>query len=301
MLPALALLAAIIGRATYPKVVERRRQRLRPLGPGGVISGAEAIDLPSPRATAVLLLHGGGDTPQALYGLARHLHARGFAVRAPLLPSHGRDVAALRNASAAEWAAAVRREFDDLRSNHEHVAVVGLSMGGALAIALAADRPEVEALVLLAPYVEMPPLVNRLAKTSRLWGWLVPYFSTRGQRSIHDPEAAKQGLGHGILTPAALRAIAQVVNAADEALPRVKAPTLIVQSREDNRIPPEIAERGFARLGAQVKRFVWTKGAGHVITVDYGHERVFQLTTDWIERYQNPERRADRKPRIRTP
>ena len=301
MLPALAFLAAVIGRAAYPLVVERRRQRARPLGPGGIIAGAESIDLPSSRGTAVLLLHGGGDTPQALYGLARHLHARGFAVRVPLLPSHGRDLSALKGASAEEWAAAVRREFDDLRSSHEHVAVVGLSMGGALALALAAERPEIEALVLLAPYVEMPPLVNRLARTSRLWGWLFPYFSTRGARSIHDREAAKQALGHGILTPAALRAIAQVVNAADAALPKVTAPTLIIQSREDNRIPPEIAERGFARLGAQIKRFVWITGAGHVITVDHGYQRVFELTTQWIERYQNPERRADRRPRIRTP
>jgi carboxylesterase len=300
MLPALAFIAAAIGRAIYPVVVERRRTQARPLGPGGIIAGAEAIDLPAPRGTAVLLIHGGGDTPQALYGLARHLHARGFAVRAPLLPSHGRDVSALRNSSAAEWAATVRREFEDLKKEHDHVTVVGLSVGGALAISLAAERTDVEALVLLAPYVEMPPLVSRLAFTSRAWGWLVPYFSSRAVDSIHDPSAAARSLGHGIMTPATLRAISDVVNAADAALPRVKAPTLIIQSREDNRIAPEIAERGFARLGSEVKRFIWTKGAGHVITVDFGHERVFELTAQWIERYQNPERRADRRPKIRS-
>lgn len=301
MLPALAFLAAAIGRAIYPVVVERRREQVRPLGPGGIVAGAEAIDLPAPRGTAVLLIHGGGDTPQAMYGLARHLHARGFAVRVPLLPAHGREVSALRNSSAAEWTAAVRREFDELRGAHDHVAVVGLSVGGALAIVLAAERPDIEALVLLAPYVEMPPLVNRLALTSRAWGWLVPYFSSRAIGSIHDPNAAARSLGHGIMTPATLRAISDVVNAADAALPRVHAPTLIIQSREDNRIAPEIAERGFARLGAQVKRFIWTAGAGHVISVDFGHERVFALTAQWIERYQDHERKADRRPKIRTP
>lgn len=300
MLPALALIAAVVSRAVYPLVVERKRRQARPLGPGGIIAGAEPIDLPAERATGVLLIHGGGDTPQALYGLARFLHSRGFAVRAPLLPSHGRDLAALKGASADEWATEVRREFDDLRRTNEHVAIVGLSMGGALAIALAAERPEVEALVLLAPYVEMPAHVRRLAATSVAWGWLVPYFSTRGAASIRDPDAAAKALGHGILTPAALRALSAVVGRAYAALPAVKAPTLIIQSREDNRIAPEIAERGFARLGAQVKRFVWTSGAGHVISVDHGRERVFELTAQWIERYQNPERRAERKPRIRS-
>jgi carboxylesterase len=300
MIPALAFIAAVVSRAVYPLVVERKRRMARPLGPGGVIAGAEDIDLPGDRGTAVLLIHGGGDTPQALYGLARHLRDRGFSVRAPLLSSHGRDITALRKASASEWAEQVRREYDALRATHDHVAVVGLSMGGALAISLAAERPDMEALVLLAPYVGMAPLVRRLASSSRVWGWLFPYFSTRGAASIRDPDAAAKALGHGILTPAALRALADVVNAADASLPGVKAPTLIVQSREDNRIAPEVAERGFARLGAQVKRMIWTTGAGHVITVDYGRERVFELAAQWIERYQDPARRADRKPRIRS-
>jgi carboxylesterase len=297
MLPALALLAAaVLGRATYPRLLERRHGHRRRYGADGIMLGAEAIDLPRADAPAVLLLHGGGDTPQALAGLAQHLYDRGFSVRAPLLTGHGRELSALAGASADRWLDEVRGEFETLRARHPWTSVVGLSMGGALAIRLAAERDDVGALVLLAPYIDMPPVVRRLAETSGAWGWLVPYFSTRGAASIRDPSAAARALGHGVLTPTALRALYDVVNDAVRSMPLVRAPALVIQSREDNRIAPESAERGFARLGSPEKRFIWTNGAGHVITVDYGHQRVYELTSDWLTRhYRKPRVRASRR------
>jgi carboxylesterase len=285
LFPVAVLAGLLLARVAYPALVERRQSRRRPLGPDGVVVGASAFEMSRSGGPAVLLLHGGGDTPQAFTGLAKHLYDIGFSVRAPLLSAHGRRLSLLRTCSAATWFDEVRREYDALRSNHEWIGVVGLSMGGALAARLASEA-KVDALVLLAPYLAMPPYVRRLAATSDKWGWVVPYFSTFGARSIRDPAAAARALGHGILTPAALRALLDVVNAATEALPRVKAPTLVIQSREDNRITAESAERAFAALGSSDKRFVWTDGAGHVISVDYGYQRIFELTADWMQAHQ---------------
>jgi carboxylesterase len=281
--PALALFAvAAIARAIYPRFLERRQSRRRPLGPDGVIIGAARRDLHRPRAHGVLLIHGGGDTPQTLDGLARHLHSAGFSVRVPLLAGHGRALSALTQSSARQWHDEVRSELESLRESHEKVAVVGLSMGGALALKLASEQ-RVDALVLLAPYIAMPGFARGMARTSYGWGWLLPYFTSMGSRSIRDPAAAERALGHGILTPAALRALYDVMNDAVQALPRVTAPTLVIQSREDNRITPEDAELAFARLGASDKKFVWVHRAAHVITVDFGHQRVFELTSEWLE------------------
>ena len=283
MLPALAIIAAAaVGRAVYPRLLERRQSRRRKVGSDGLVEGAAPIDLPAAGATAVLLIHGAGDTPQVLEALALHLHRQGFSARAPLLPGHGRDLSAMAATSADQWYADMVRELRELRHSHKHVTVVGLSMGGALAVRLAAEHP-VDSLVLLAPYIDMPPVLRTMATTSAWWGWLLPYFSTMGRRSIRDPEAQSRALGHGLLTPAALRALYDTMSAGADALPRVTAPTLVVQSRQDNRIPVESAERGFARLGATEKKLEWTNGAGHVISVDYGYQHVFDLTTEWLQ------------------
>lgn len=283
MLPALALLAAVVvGRAAYPRFLERRQERRRAVDRDGVIVGAAPIVLPREGAPGVLLLHGGGDTPQSLELLAGHLHERGFAVRAPLLSGHGRHLSALAASSARQWHEEVRREFDAMRAKHSRVGIVGLSMGGSLAVKLASAH-DVDAVVLLAPYIAMATFARGMALSSHAWGWLLPYFSSFGTRSIRDPAAAARALGHGILTPAALRALYDVVNDAVNALPGVTAPTLVIHSREDNRIEPVDAERGFARLGSAEKRLIWTEGAAHVITVDYGHQQVFEMTADWLK------------------
>jgi carboxylesterase len=285
---ALSLLAVLVvgARAAYPRAFERRARRRRALGPDGIIVGAAPLDLPRKDAPGVLLLHGGGDTPQVLAGLARYLHGRGWSVRVPLLSGHGRNLSALSAVSSSEWHADVEREFESMRRQHQSVSIVGLSMGGALAVSLAARHSDITALVLLAPYLAMPQTVQRLAASSRLWGWILPYFTSAGGRSIHDPVAAAQGLGHGVLTPQVLRALLEVVSHAADALPDVGAPALVIQSREDNRISAADATAAFERLGSQDKQFVWVEGAGHVITVDYGRERVFDLTAKWLAERQ---------------
>ena len=100
--------------------------------------------------------------------------------------------------------------------------------------------------------------------------------------SVLDPVERSKSLAYGVFSAAALRALRETVRRANAALPRVTAPTLIVQSRQDNRISVEDVERAFAKLGAREKALEWVTGAAHIITVDYGRERVFRLVLDWL-------------------
>src|SRR3954462_11528217 len=186
-------------------------------GQASVIRGAQTIDLQEEGSPGVLLLHGFGDTPQTLALLARHLHKCGYSLYAPLLPGHGRDMAAFRRTGADDWIDAAREAFVQMRSRHEHVSIIGLSMGGALATIVASEQSDIPALVLIAPYVGMPRLLRVAAVTQRLWGRFAGELNSRDPRSIRDPQGGEKILAYGKSTGQALFQLWRVVRRARKA------------------------------------------------------------------------------------
>src|ERR671933_423779 len=167
-----ALAAALLWRArSSARAVERAVAERLPVGADGVVPGAAASALrqpagePAPKE-GVLLLHGFGDTPQVFAYLAAELHARGYAVYAPLLPGHGRTLRDFAASTAEEWLAVAGEALREMRERYGRVAAVGLSMGGALATIEAARTDRLDALVLLAPYYDAPLALRRLARVS---------------------------------------------------------------------------------------------------------------------------------------
>ncbi|MEP7065031.1 MAG: alpha/beta fold hydrolase [Gemmatimonadota bacterium] len=264
---------------------ERRVSNRLPTGPHGIIPGAEPLTLTAPGAPmGVVLLHGFGDTPQTLASLANRLREDGFDVDVPLLPGHGRTLSEFASSHGGEWLAAARAAHASMRARHSRVALVGLSLGGALAATVAADDPELAALVLLAPYVDTPPVLRMLLRAAPVIGVVLPYVGGDGAQSILDPEARAEALAYGATTPQLVRELVRAADAARASLPRVKAATLYVQSREDNRITEAVAQRAFAMLGAREKQLEMLSGCGHVLTVDFCRERVATLVSEWLTR-----------------
>jgi carboxylesterase len=291
MLP-LALLALGAGAATWAARAAYARglraevgTRLR-VGPSGIVPGAEPYTLTARGdAPAVMLLHGFGDTPQSMRYLGGALHAAGFTVHAPLLPGHGRTLDDYGRSGAAAWLAHARDELATLRARHAEVAVVGLSMGGAIATVVAAETPDLKALVLLAPYLSMPTRLRRVARAHRLVELVLPWANGGGESSIRDPEEAARNLAYRVVAPHLLRELLAVVETAQRAIPRVAAPTLVLHSRTDHRVPVEAAEREWAKLRSPQRELVWFEECGHLMTVDREHHAVSARVRDFLARH----------------
>jgi carboxylesterase len=247
-----------------------------------VIPGARTIDLRGSESRGVLLLHGFGDTPQTFELLANDLHAAGFGVRAPLLPGHGRAIEVFITSRRQQWLEFAREELRAFRARYAEVGVAGLSMGGALAAILAAENPDLCALVLIAPYFGMRLNYRAASASFWLWGPIAGIIKSNSPDSIRNPAEREKNLGYGVYTGRLLYELWRLARRARLSLPDIHIPTLLIQSREDPRVSASIAKSAFASLGVADKRLVWTEGAGHIITVDFGRERVFEEVSNWL-------------------
>lgn len=280
-----AVALGLVGwREFNRRLVLRRVLARRPVGPDGVIPGAHSISLPGGVARGALVLHGYGDTPQSVRSLCEALHRAGWAVEAPLLPGHGRTLPSLDRTDERQWLAEARAAWLALRSRHGTCVLAGQSMGGALAVLLAAEDPPA-ALVLVAPYLAEAGRIRRVTIWSWLWGTLMPYAESADPRSIRDPEGLIASRAYGASTARTLRALRRLVRRAAAVMPQVQAPTLVVVSPEDNRVPPAGVSAAFARLGAAEKQLAWRPGEGHVLLADRGRDAVSGLAVQWMARH----------------
>lgn len=291
----LVVVAVIVAAMIVQRLVSSAKWRTAeraiadhlPLGSDGIIRGAQSIYYGG-HSRAALLLHGLGDTPQSLTTLANRLAEAGWTVSAPLLPGHGRTLARFSATGATHWVTAAAEAYDELARQHAVVVVCGQSMGALIAIELAARLP-LPSLVLLAPYIAMPRLARAVGAAWPLFQLVYPIMRTRDKRSIQDPAAESQSLGFGYATPRLLFELSRMVRRARRDLRAIRSPTLVIYSREDNRVPPQEVVRALTRIEHPVKAVHLVSGCGHVLTADYCKDQVATLVIEWLERSTSPQ------------
>jgi carboxylesterase len=130
-----------------------------------------------------LLIHGFMGSPRELRPLGRVLADQGIAAHGIALPGFGRDLARLGRVRATDWVDGAAEVWADLTRRYRRTVLLGFSMGGAVALHVAARRPP-DRLVLLAPLSRIAdrravalPLLKRVRRELR------PFAGA----NFHDP------------------------------------------------------------------------------------------------------------------
>ncbi|MET9556467.1 alpha/beta fold hydrolase [Streptomyces sp. NPDC006645] len=227
----------------------------------------------------VLLCHGFTGSPQSLRPWAEYLAARDLTVSLPLLPGHGTRWEDMQITGWQDWYAEVDRALRELGERCGKVFVFGLSMGGTLALRLAAKHGHA---------VSGVAVVNPGNKVHGLSGYALPLArhlvrTTKGLRS-DIALAGSEEVGYDRVPLHAAHSLRNFFRLVDGELPQVTQPLLLMRSPRDHVVPPADSARILGRVSSTDIREVVLEQSYHVATLDHDAERIFEESHAFIGR-----------------
>lgn len=261
-----------------------------------IIAGAKPFFYPG-NETGCLVIHGLTGTPGEMRWLGQHLHAQGYTVHGPRLAGHATTSGDLSRVTWREWYFSALSGYELLRAQCRRVFVLGLSMGGALSLMLAAQEPVAGVVAMSAPNrVDdwrvrlLLPLIGLVMPTLSQGDTLPPEEDPFQQEVIAEQHRrGEDPIGHPSYDDWSVRGLVELnrlLAAMRAGLPHVTAPALLIHARNDNVVPFDNLQLNFDALGSTDKQCLIIDESNHVITEDKERDRVFQAASDFIAAHQ---------------
>lgn len=241
-----------------------------------VVPGAEPFSFDGGPA-GILLLHGFTGNPSSMRPLGEWLAARGHAVECPRYPGHGTSWRELGRHRWQDWEAEAEAALGRLATKTSGIVACGLSMGGAMALHLAAKRPDV---------IKAVVVVNAFLRDRRIT--LLPYIwrVVPPQKGIGNDikKAGQTELPSERMPARGIAQLARFLAAVGKELSSVRQPIVVFNSPEDHVVPKGTAKWLIERLGSEEKDLVELPNSYHVATLDHDAELIFERTHELAER-----------------
>jgi carboxylesterase len=226
----------------------------------------------------VLVLHGFTGNPASMRPLAERAASAGYSVELPRLPGHGTTVEDMMTTTWTDWSDAALASYDALRARCEKVAVVGLSMGGALTAFVAENRKDVAGCVFINPMVK-PPVEEMVDGLRALLDAGLETIDSIGSDIKKEGSVEASYDATPLACAASLFEAIQTVNAE---LAKITAPSLLLSSREDHVVTSDNGDDLVRKATGPVER-VWLEDSYHVATMDNDQELVESKTLMFLD------------------
>ncbi len=244
---------------------------------GRVQPGAEAWSHNGTLTTGVLVVHGFTGNPSSMREIADRFASQGFHVELPRLSGHGTTVEEMVPTRWSDWSADADAAYHALAMRCDKVVVVGLSMGGALTLWLAAQHPQINGIVCINPAAQ--PMSNDVIA-------MIQSMVDGGQETMEaiGSDIADQSVKESSYDATPLRpALSMFVDGLAplaEKYSSIKIPMLLINSINDHVVAPEQGDFLVANYGGTVERVMLEKSF-HVATQDFDKELVITKSIDF--------------------
>lgn len=211
----------------------------------------------------ILLIHGFTGSVAHMRPLGEMLHACGYSVMGINLSGHAQTENAMALSDWKQWLRDAKQAVKALRELCSTVVVGGLSMGGVIALILAAEGVVDACIPISAPL----GVKNKLMPLAKWVAPLYPRISWRSQQARHEMLNQQYDYGYSGFPTRKAVDLQCLISMAKRTLSQVACPVLCVQSYKDETVWEGSAEAIVRGIGSLNKRVLWLKEAPHVCTL----------------------------------
>jgi carboxylesterase len=240
-----------------------------------IIPGCEPLFIKG-GSTACLLLHGFTNSPFELKLLGEFLNKRGLTVSIPLLPGHGTSPNDLKKRKWMEWYEKSKTELFELRKKYKKVYVMGFSMGGSLALHLAAHY-EVSGIVAMAPVLY---LKNKFSFLSHYIHFFFPYT-----KKLTGPDllANVKTVSYDKIPIKSLSELLKFSKHLQNDLCDIYSPLMIIYPKCDHVVNNKSSIDIYNNVSSKNKRILELEKSYHIMTLDVEKEKVFREISKFLD------------------
>ena len=218
--------------------------------------------------------------------MGEYLSAQGYPSLGSRLAGHATRPEDMIRSRYTDWIASVEDGYHILRGMTDRIYLLGLSMGGVLAL-LMSTRLDVAGVVAMSTPIRIPYrypawLINLLSKFVRFQ----PKSKEEPGASWFDKDSYAMQVSYPQNPVRSVAELQLLLGEMRAALPEVSVPVLLIHSKNDKYVLPENMERIYAELGTSDKTKVYVTESGHVVTRDMARDQVFEAASAFIRRIE---------------
>lgn len=233
---------------------------------------------------SVIMIHGFMGSPYDVKGLAENLQRDGFRVVVPVMPGQSFSTPAVergrfRSDFYIDWLSSIVQKETALTGKAP--ILIGFSMGGTLATVVA-HNSQIDKLVLIAPFFNLPQTGDCVWTVSKYLSCLVPLVPKLSKGRINSPDGYEKYIpGSYIISLSAFNNLGELAQKASSCASKIKTETLIVLSQNDHVASAKKTVSLFSNM-ANVS-IVTYNSSDHILTYDYDSVEIVKTVGTFLE------------------
>ena len=230
----------------------------------------------------VLLLHGFTSSKDTVDGLIPFLDKQNIPYERPILRGHGTRYQDMRGTTARDWYTDAEHALLSLCNQVDKVIVVGLSMGGLVALDLGMRHADkIAGIVTVAAALKfkdpLAPLTGAISKLVHYWP---------SPNSFNDPNLKAKCTNYSKFPTDAFASLYEYAQTIKKRLPELHVPIRILQSKKDQIVSPDAANIIYEKVSSPIREIIWFEKSGHEMMQDLEANDVFPKIMEFIVQFK---------------